>query len=181
VLLKEAASKQQHIGYAFFEYLDSSVTDQAIEGLTGLAIGKEALKLERASQSVASALDSALVPEASLINILAGLKPGDNKPTKVLQLLNIFSRDALEQDAEYQSILADVRLECETFGTVVSVQAPRPIESQQVPGTGRLFIEFEDAKQAESAATGLGGRRYDGRVVLACYYPEEKYLAKEYN
>lgn len=177
----ERDAQGQSIGYVYCEYLNPEITDQVCEGLTGLTIGRETLNVERVSKRAGVAsLDSGAVPSASLIHILSAIKPTDLRATTVLQLLNTVSVKELEDDAEYEEIQEDIRQECKLHGNVISMHIPRPKEGEEVPALGRVFVEFEDAKQAESAATEMAGRRFNGRVVLACYYPEDKYHNGEY-
>jgi len=49
------------------------------------------------------------------------------------------------------------------------------IEVINVPGYGKVFIEFYDVEDAKTAQRALSGRRYDGRMVITSYLSEEKW------
>lgn len=68
-----------------------------------------------------------------------GLKPPE--PSTVLMMLNMFKPTDLEEDQDYDEILDDIKLECETFGTVKEVVIPRPHEEREiyVAGVGKAF------------------------------------------
>ena len=47
-------------------------------------------------------------------------------------------------------------------------------------GVGRVFVAFADASSAEKALKSLHGRSFSDRRVEASYFPEDKFLGKEY-
>lgn len=59
-------------------------------------------------------------------------------PTDVLCLLNMVSPDELIDDEEYEEILEDIREECSKYGTVKSIEIPRPLDGLEVPGCGKV-------------------------------------------
>ena len=97
------------------------------------------------------------------------------------------------------------RDECKKYGRVRSVVIPQPppkpepqlIDGQmvtpqpaepageeeplepKVPGLGKIFIEFSKVEDARRAQVALGGRRYDGRLIITTFFDEEKFKAGE--
>jgi len=43
------------------------------------------------------------------------------------------------------------------------------------PGLGKVFVEYAEIDQAKHAQTALSGRRYDGRMVVTSFHPEDKW------
>jgi len=43
------------------------------------------------------------------------------------------------------------------------------------PGLGKVFIEYSNVEEAKQAQTALSGRRYDGRMVVTSFHPEDKW------
>ena len=67
---------------------------------------------------------------------------GPGQPTEVLCLLNMVMPDELTDEEEYEDILEDIREECSKFGSVKSIEIPRPVPGVEVPGCGKVFVEF---------------------------------------
>merc|ERR1712038_1682785 len=140
-LVKDSATGLSK-GYAFCEYVDVSITDQAIAGLNGMQLGDKKLIVQRAS---VGAKNSAAM-NAAPVNIQipgmqnAGMGPGGGQPTEVLCLLNMVQPEELADEEEYEDILEDIREECGKFGVVRSIEIPRPVPGVEVPGCGKVFV-----------------------------------------
>jgi len=48
-------------------------------------------------------------------------------------------------------------------------------EEPAPPGFGKVFVEYEKVEHAKRAQTALSGRRYDGRMVITSFHPDEKW------
>jgi len=48
------------------------------------------------------------------------------------------------------------------------------------PGVGRIFVEFETAKEAIKAQQAIAGRRYHYHIVFTSYYPEDLYEKRDF-
>lgn len=48
--------------------------------------------------------------------------------------------DELKDEEEYKDISEDVREECNKYGTIQSLEIPRPIEGIDVPGCGKVIL-----------------------------------------
>jgi len=126
---------------------------------------------------------------AKLLNIDI-TNPGP--PTSVLQLINIVSPPELHNDSDFEEILEDIRDEAMKYGTIVSIYIPRPLprlrdtDGNLVPlkepmwGVGRVFIEYRKPEEAQRALLALGGQRFAGHTVMAGYFPEDRYIRKDF-
>lgn len=101
-------------------------------------------------------------------------------PTKVVALTEVVTPNQLEDDEEYQEILEDMRMECGKYGNLLNVVIPRPRAGETVPGLGKVFLDYSDTTGATKAKTSLHGRRFDENLVVAVFYPEDKFAAKDF-
>ena len=97
-------------------------------------------------------------------------------PSKVVELRNMLTNEDLQDESEYNDILADTREECSQFGTLSAVIIPRATE----PGATKIFLEYASVDDAAKAIQGLAGRTFDGRKVEAAYFDETKFANKEF-
>lgn len=153
-------------GYAFAEYLDSNITDQAIAGLNGMQLGDKKIIVQRAS--IGSKTMGAGMPAQLQVPGLVGAGPG--APTEVLCLLNMVVPEELTDEEEYEDILEDIREECGRFGEIRSIEIPRPVPGIDVPGCGKVFIEFGSSTECQKAQHALTGRKFANRVVVTSYF-----------
>lgn len=91
-------------------------------------------------------------------------------PTPVLRLLNVLDGDYLESEEGYEDAVEDVREECQKYGPVVSLLVPK-----ESPGRGQVFVEYANAGDSKAAQKLLTGRRFDGKFVVATFYPLSAY------
>lgn len=87
---------------------------------------------------------------------------------------------------EYADVEDEVFEEMESYGKVLSVVAPRPDASYRPgqklePGIGRVFVQFKEEKEATMAKASMSGRRFEGRIVEAMYYPTDEFVKGSYN
>ncbi|KAK4022388.1 hypothetical protein OUZ56_007857 [Daphnia magna] len=167
-------------GYAFCEYADVTVTDQAISGLNGMQLGDKKIIIQRASVGAKNAAAYAQMPvqiQVPGFNLAAG--PG--QPTEVLCLLNMVTPEELRDDEEYEEIVDDIREECNRHGAVRSVEIPRPLEGvDDVPGVGKVFVEFISVSDCVKAQQALTGRKFANRIVVTSFYEPERYHRRDF-
>jgi len=177
-LVKDSATGLSK-GYAFCEYVDITITDQAIAGLNGMQLGDKKLIVQRAS--VGAKNTSALASEPVQLQV-PGMQSvqGPGNPTEVLCLLNMVMPDELTDEEEYEDILEDIREECAKYGTVKSVEIPRPVPGVEVPGCGRVFVEFYSIPDCQKAQHALTGRKFSNRVVVTSYFDPDRYHRREF-
>lgn len=101
-------------------------------------------------------------------------------PTEVLCLLNMVTAEELRDEEEYEEILEDIKEECNKYGVVRSVEIPRPIDDVDVPGLGKVFVEFNSVMDCQKAQQALTGRKFSERVVVTSYYDPDKYHRREF-
>uniref|UniRef100_A0A1J3IZC9 Splicing factor U2af large subunit B n=1 Tax=Noccaea caerulescens TaxID=107243 RepID=A0A1J3IZC9_NOCCA len=171
-------------GYAFCVFQDPSVTDIACAALNGIKMGDKTLTVRRAIQG-------AIQPKPEQEEILLHaqqqialqrlmLQPGGT-PTKIVCLTEVVKAEDLGDDAEYEDIMEDMRLEGVKFGNLVNVVIPRPNpEHDPTPGVGKVFLEYADVDGAAKARSGMNGRKFGGNQVVAVYYAEDKYVQGDY-
>lgn len=129
--MKDAATGLSK-GYAFAEYVEYAITDQAIAGLNGMQLGDKKLIVQRAS---VGAKNSAVAGQVAPVQIqVPGMSMvGTSGPaTEVLCLLNMVTPDELKDEEEYEDILEDIKEECNKYGVVRSIEIPRPIEGEKL-------------------------------------------------
>uniref|UniRef100_A0A2S2PJY5 U2 snRNP auxiliary factor large subunit n=2 Tax=Schizaphis graminum TaxID=13262 RepID=A0A2S2PJY5_SCHGA len=164
--------------YAFCEYVDAAITDQVIAHLNGLLLEGKNIVVHKAYNGAKEAkVEQLFAPnQVSGLAVIETVGP----PTEVLCLLNIVTPDELKNDNEYEEILVDIREECIKFGSVRSLKIPRPIEGIDVPGCGKVFIEFNSFGDCEKTLQALSGRTFNNRTVLTSYMESEKYHRNEF-
>ncbi|THD26264.1 Splicing factor U2AF large subunit [Fasciola hepatica] len=178
-------------GYAFCEYVDPNVTDHACAGLNGMQLGDKKLIVQRASVGAKHGTSTAPQPllqlpglDDALIRNTTGsgnitIRSG-GPPTEVLCLMNMIDPNELEDDEEYEDIVEDVRAECSKYGVVRSLEIPRPIPGVEVPGVGKIYVEFASLIDCQKAATALTGRKFNQRLVVTSFFNPDNYHRREF-
>jgi len=143
-------------GYAFCEYADSTITDQAILGLNGFEIGDKKLVVQRASVGskagvatggaslgpglsgnlsgstlplAAAPAISAMAPVQIQVPGMPSITQATSAPrvlTEILCLLNMVDPEQLRDDQVYEEIIEDIVEECRKYGRLRSIEIPRP-------------------------------------------------------
>ncbi|XP_070969997.1 splicing factor U2AF 65 kDa subunit-like [Oncorhynchus clarkii lewisi] len=182
-LVKDSATGLSK-GYAFCEYVDVNLNDQAIAGLNGMQLGDKKLLVQRASvgaknialtgknQTLVTLQVPGLMPTS--MALLGGL------PTEVLCLMNMVVLEELLDDEEYEEIAEDVRGECSKYGQVKSIEIPRPVDGLEVPGTGKIFVEFMTLFDSQKAMQALTGRKFANRMVVTKYCDPDAYHRRDF-
>ncbi|XP_053247048.1 serine/threonine-protein kinase Kist isoform X2 [Podarcis raffonei] len=67
-------------------------------------------------------------------------------------------------------IVDDIREECCKYGRVVSLFVPK-----ENPGKGHVFVEYANAADSKAAQRALTGKSFDGKFVVATFYPLSAY------
>lgn len=89
--------------------------------------------------------------------------------------------DELKDDEEYEEILEDIREECNRHGAVRSVEIPRPLDGvEDVPGVGKVFVEFMSTTDCVHAQQALTGRKFANRIVVTSFYEPERYHRRDF-
>lgn len=97
-------------------------------------------------------------------------------PTTVIVLKNMITKDEVNDDAEYDDILEDVRCECSQYGKVVRIIMPRSKDRRYPTDVeGNVFVQFSSLLEAQSATRALSGRKFVDRTVVVDYFDEVKF------
>lgn len=180
------------------QYKDVSVTDDAILGLNKLEIANFRLAVQRVPAESASILLQPIAPlNASAQPSTAPSQANNNlttsnlidsdplstlPPTRILRLSNMATDEDLSDNELYEDLRLDIEEECSKYGNIESIQIPRAAQYGGDPAmataVGQIFIYFSTAEGADKCRKAVAGRIFNGKTVLACFYPEELYLKK---
>ncbi|TRM65301.1 hypothetical protein BD626DRAFT_488319 [Schizophyllum amplum] len=195
-LVRETGTGASKQGYAFFEYVDPTVTDVAIQSLNGMELGDRFLVVQRAS---VGAKDGTIpnFPAELMPEIPRPIMPAGNTDTggdaRILLMLNMVTPDDLVNDDEYGDLLEDIKEECAKFGPVEDLRVPRPMKKEkkwapgdvgrdaaveaqrtdEAAGVGRVYVKFVEPRDASAALKSLAGRSFAGRSIIATLLTEE--------
>ncbi|CAB1351175.1 unnamed protein product [Coregonus sp. 'balchen'] len=173
-LVKDSATGLSK-GYAFCEYVDVNLNDQ---------LGDKKLLVQRASVGAKNAALTGMNQTPVTLQV-PGLIPTSmaslgGLPTEVLCLMNMVAVEELLDDEEYEEIVEDVRDECGKYGQVKSIEIPRPVDGLEVPGTGKIFVEFMTLFDSQKAMQALTGRKFANRVVVTKYCDPDAYHRRDF-
>ncbi|KAG9344909.1 hypothetical protein JZ751_009449 [Albula glossodonta] len=162
-LVKDSATGLSK-GYAFCEYVDVNVNDQAIAGLNGMQLGDKKLLVQRASVGSKNATLTSINQTPVTLQV-PGLMNSSvvgmgGLPTEVLCLMNMVAPEELLDDEEYEEIVEDVRDECSKYG--------------------QIFVEFMSVFDSQKAMQGLTGRKFANRVVVTKYCDPDAYHRRDF-
>jgi splicing factor U2AF subunit len=182
-------------GFAFFEYVDASVTDVAIQSLNGMELGDRYLVVQRASVGAKPGMPN--LPYDQFPEIPRPIMPAGESNTAdacILLLLNMVTPDDLIDDQEYGDIYEDVKEECSKYGAVGDLRIPRPVKkdkskwapgepgqqttidaqrADEAAGVGRVYVKFVEGSSAQDALKALAGRSFAGRSIIATVLNED--------
>ena len=208
-LVKTSAVGGTSRGFCFFEYWDSRITDKAIEQLNQIEIGDKKIKVQRATQGKPSipmltgpiGHKKKWFSEGIFRNgpsgMLAELTPTQLQqiqaafavpvhalaPSRCLTIINVFSPQDLVDDCEFQEYYGDLWQECQKYGLVENINVVRPnLDSMEIPiNVGKVYVKFLDLVSAKKAKYYLNGRTFNNRTVVISFYPEQWFVAGEFN
>ncbi|KAJ7224380.1 hypothetical protein GGX14DRAFT_531901 [Mycena pura] len=182
-------------GFAFFEYVDNSVTDVAIQSLNGMELGDRFLVVQRASVGKPGMPGMPNLPYDQFPEIPRPIMPaGENSgaDARILLMLNMVTPEDLMDDQDYGDLYEDIKEECQNFGNVLDLRIPRPVKkdkkwapgdgqiaaqdaarTDEANGVGRVYVKYDDAENAGQAMKGLAGRSFAGRSIIATVLSED--------
>lgn len=171
VLVRERGNDAESRGIAFCEYVDPGATDVAVEGLDGMELGPQKLRVAKASIGAAQA--ASMEMSVASMSLLAGTTSEGLDEGRVLQLLNMVTPEELIDTQDYDEIVEDVQDECAKFGRVLDIKVPRPsMGSRQSAGVGKIFLKYDSPDSARKAMAALAGRKFADRTVVVTYFSE---------
>ena len=162
---------QESRGIAFCEYADPASTSIAVEGLHGMELGEQALKVTRASIGYTQA--AGLETGVQAMSMFAGTTSTDLEESRVLQLLNMVTPEELIDNEDYEEICEDIQEECSKYGEILEMKIPRPSGgSRQSAGVGKIYLKYDTNESAKKALQNLAGRKFADRTVVTTYFSE---------
>ncbi|OMJ92895.1 hypothetical protein SteCoe_4228 [Stentor coeruleus] len=208
-LVKTAAVGGHSRGFCFFEYWDGRITDKAIEQLNQIEIGDKKIKVQRATQGKPnlpmitgptghkkkkfseglfkngpSGMLAELTPiQLQQIQACFAVPVHALAPSKCICMINMFSPQDLVDEAEFHDSYGDIWKECQKYGLVENISICRPdLNSLEIPvNVGKVYVKFFDLVAAKRAKYFLNGKTFNNRTVVISFYPEQWYLANEFN
>lgn len=100
----------------------------------------------------------------------------------MIDVTDLFDRDFIFK------VKDDLVSKCQKYGSIDSLEipCPTPVEGDETQskysyGVGKLFVKFENVIEAKVARFRISGMQYNGRTVVASFYPEQYYDIKEFN
>ena len=104
-------------------------------------------------------------------------------PSRVVMFINAISPEDLLDDSDYEEIIDDFRQKCSIYGTVLNVEIPRPNieEGTYTEEVGKIFVKFSTLKTAKIARYNISGLKYNNRMIVGSFYPENYFDIREYN
>lgn len=189
-------------GFGFVELQDESMIDAVCSQLNGIEIVGRNITVTKAKAGTGSApsmamggavgaaglgaaganplaaLASGHIPAAAGAAMpIAGPPPGvKHVPGTVLCLEGVATPLQVASPPAMGSLVAGLATELSRFGAINLVVVPRAPQG----GVGRVFLQFEHAAAASSAATVLAGRTFESRPVQASVYDTAAFAAGEY-
>ena len=181
-------------GFAFFEYVDASVTDVAIQSLSGMELGDKFLVVQRASVGAKPGQPPipGMTEYAEIPKPILPAGEDHSEDARILLMLNMVVPEDLGDDQEYADIYEDIKDECGNYGAVEDLRIPRPIKkdkakwgdsgaesalnaqrADEAAGVGRVYVKYRDALSAKGALKALAGRSFAGRSIIATLLTED--------
>jgi len=105
----------------------------------------------------------------------------ESPPSSCLMLTNLIIPEQVSDPNEYRDVEDETFDEMEQYGRVEQVIAPRPSRNYVPgkplePGVGKVFVKFGSIRDAEIGKKAMTGRRFEGRIVDASFYPDESFM-----
>lgn len=166
------------------EYEDEETTSIALEGLNLIEIGQHKLF---AMESTAVNLNPFSCPS---FHPLSGETGNDFVVTgdisNIIELHNLLNDEEFSNENIYSNTLDQIALECQQYGHILTIYAPRldcgfgEPESSILGMCNRVFVVFSDTSSAVKAASGIAGRMFgEDRSVYVSFVPLKKFYSMQ--
>lgn len=88
----------------------------------------------------------------------------------------------LFDEEEVIKVKDDLLEVCKNYGDIISIEIPKPDENgHAIVGVGKIFVKFNHIIASKQARYRISGRKYNGRTVVASFYPEHYFDIKEFS
>eukprot|EP00301_Raphidiophrys_heterophryoidea_P027330 c9605_g2_i2.p1 GENE.c9605_g2_i2~~c9605_g2_i2.p1 ORF type:complete len:316 (-),score=84.04 c9605_g2_i2:80-1027(-) len=203
-LIRDVATGR-HKGYGFIEYDTAQIAEEAIAQMHNFELAGRQLKVGRAT---ATGTGSLMPPMMGMGGVPGMGMPGafanqDNSGTiqreenpqisgnqRFMLMQSLNRADDIQSTASRCTVLKnmvdpedvdddlkqEVREECSKYGSVEDV-----VVHIGSPTSALIFVLFSTAIEAAKALQSLNGRWFGGRMITAEYFPEKKFVAKEFS
>ena len=155
------------------------MTNTVISRMDEMQLTDEKLLFQQESEGYKTPIPLNSLPQQIKVPALSTVQ-GPGQPTEILCLSNIFTEEELTDEEEYEDILDDIREKCATYGGVKSIEIPRPVPGVEVPGLGKVFVEFYSIPDCQKAQHALTGLKFSNRIVVTSYFDPDKYHRREF-
>eukprot|EP00392_Amoebophrya_sp_AT5.2_P004369 g4377.t1 len=168
----------------FFEFQDFFTQKNAPATLKGLTLGGRELKVITPEEAFKLGLGRGKISVGERVIV-----------TKILYITNFISDEDLRNDDEYDEICKDIREECESYGTVLELLAPRPSEENKQKyedldlryemdrktGVGYCFVVFQDLVSCAKAQRDFDGRAFGEFKMSASFLNEKQFAERDFH
>ncbi len=87
-------------------------------------------------------------------------------------------------DGDAQDARKHIYTEAAKFGVVEEIMIPRPSSFAGTTGNdngvGKIFVLFRETVCARKFQSQVNGRKFDGRVICAAFFPLERFQKGKY-
>jgi len=104
--------------------------------------------------------------------------------SRVLCISNMVNLNDLNDPFLYAELLEDTRMQCQRFGQVLSIIAPRynpNLDSNLNKGVGKVFVCMSNEQDAIRALIELKGKKFDNSTVDVKFYSEVLFHNQNYH
>ncbi len=102
---------------------------------------------------------------------------GGGGGSRVLVLMNMVTEDDLNDDANFEDLVLDIRSECARLASLISIKIPRNRDGNARSAVGKVFLEYATPQDAAQAQRSLEGRQFGDSYVRTEFFDERSYLA----
>ena len=98
--------------------------------------------------------------------------------SRCLVLTNVIFLPDMKEDRDFDEVAEDTEDEMNKYGKIIRLVVPKPWRNKDgtnESGVGKIYIKFTDTIGSTVAINRMSGRWFEGRVVEAKYYQEEKF------
>ena len=160
-------------GEVYVQYEKEEDSRKAETTLMGMNISDAFLHVKKVQSTT-------LLQDDATANVLPQMAAQAIQPSCCLALNNLLMPEQIQGMTEYTEVEDETFDEMEQYGKVHQVVAPKPDASYvpgQIlpPGVGKVYIKFSTIEEAHVGKKAMEGRRFEGRIVEANFYPEDKF------
>jgi splicing factor U2AF subunit len=167
-------------GEVYVQYEREEESRKAETSLMGMNIHDSVLHVKKVQTTTTLQQDS--VQGVADSSLLRSIECG---PSTCLSLTNLLIPEQIRDYEEYADVEDETFEEMEQYGKIIQVVAPRPSRDYRPgqplePGVGKVYVKFDNQTDALNGKEAMTGRRFEGRIVDAQFYPDDKFKRGEF-